>query len=426
MSTEPEDPSSVAEPSPADAEPEPEPSGDADEEGSGDQGGEPDAEGGRADAHPADDQDGAEGSTQVQDDVNEAAGDAEHVEGQSAPAPTGLRGLAAKVPIPRPETRLGAFLLILACLGVGAIVMLGGVWVVHYSESTEFCTLCHPMVVQKKAHEVSPHAEVDCGACHVAPGVAGFVKAKLEGTHELYALVTNTYPRPIPAIEHSKLPSTAVTCQECHPLAQLEDNNGPSRLVLRSTFADDEKNTRKDLAILLRPANAGTADARSVHWHVETPVTFTSSDEHLQSIDSVEYTDPKTGELEQFIAVGKIRQSNQAGLDIERLKATEEVRTMDCADCHNRVGHGVPTVQNAIDDAMASGKISASLPYVKPQESPSSQPRTTPPRPATPPSIRSASITRRTTRQWPPARLRTLRRRPRSSRRSTSSSSRRT
>lgn len=276
-----------------------------------------------------------------------------------------LRRLASKVPIPRPKTKRGAIMLILGAAVAGFIATMVGYQVVEYTESTSFCTLCHTMIPQKKAHEASTHSEVECGSCHVAPGVVGFVSAKLAGTRELYALVTNTYPRPIPAIEHSKMPATEVTCQRCHTLDAISQNGGPSQLVLRATFARDETNTRRDIAVLLRPANAGTADALGVHWHVTNEVKFTSSDEHLQTIDSVEFKDPKTGQLEQYIAVSQVRQSNNTAADIERLKATQQVRTMDCMDCHNRVGHAVPSADKAVDEALAAGKINSSLPYIK-------------------------------------------------------------
>jgi nitrate/TMAO reductase-like tetraheme cytochrome c subunit len=221
------------------------------------------------------------------------------------------------------------------------------------------------MTPQKKAYEAGVHQDVGCGECHVSPGVVGFVKAKVAGTRELYALVTNTYPTPIPPIEHDKLPSTKETCQRCHPLSQIAKDGQPTKLVTRASFADDEKNTRNDLAVLIRPTGVGSAGAKSVHWHVLQDVTYTSSDEHLQSIDSVEFRDPKTGELEQYIAEGQVRQSSNAGADLARLKATEASRTMDCIDCHNRVGHEVPSADKAVDQAMADGSISPSLPFIK-------------------------------------------------------------
>jgi len=276
-----------------------------------------------------------------------------------------LKRSLARIPVPRPKTRRGAIILILITVGVGVVFAVGGSWVANYTESASFCTLCHTMTPQKKAYEASPHASVECGECHVTPGLAGFVSAKLAGTRELYALVTNTYPRPIPPIEHDKLPTADVTCLRCHTLEQITKDSGPSKLVLRTSFDTDEANSRKDLAVLLRPANDGTADARGVHFHVSQALTYTSPDAHEQTIDSVEYRDPKTGELEQFIAVLQVRESISAGRDLERLKATQQVRTMDCRDCHNRVGHAVPTANDAIDASMAAGKIDPSLPYVK-------------------------------------------------------------
>jgi nitrate/TMAO reductase-like tetraheme cytochrome c subunit len=267
--------------------------------------------------------------------------------------------------VPVPRTPLGAFGLILGVLVLGALGTLGGVHVVEYSESASFCTTCHTMTPQKKAYEAGVHQDVACGECHVAPGAVGFVKAKLAGTRELYALVTNTYPTPIPAIEHDALPSTNETCQKCHPLSQIAKPGQPTKLLTRASFSKDEKNTRNDLAVLIRPARAGTADEASVHWHVLQDVTYTSPDEHQQEIDTVEFKDSKTGELAQYIAEGKVRQSNNAAADIARLKATEPNRTMDCYDCHNRVGHEVPSVDEAVDQAMADGSISPALPYIK-------------------------------------------------------------
>lgn len=267
--------------------------------------------------------------------------------------------------IPVPHTPLSALVLILGVLFIGALATLGTVHVVDYSESASFCTTCHTMTPQKKAYAAGAHQDVSCGECHVSPGVLGFVKAKLAGTRELYALVTRTYPTPIPAIVHEDLPPTSETCQKCHPLSQIAKEGQPTKLISRTTFADDEKNTRNDLAVLIRPANAGTPNAKSVHWHVLQDVTYTTSDEQRQTIDSVEFRNRKTGEVEQYIAEKKVRQSTNAGLDVARLKAEESTWTMDCVDCHNRVGHDIPSANQAIDQAMAAGQISPDLPYIK-------------------------------------------------------------
>ena len=39
---------------------------------------------------------------------------------------------------------------------------------------------------------------------------------------------------------------------------------------------------------------------------------------------------------------------------------------MDCIDCHNAIGHRVaPTVEGAVNAALASGAVDATLPFVR-------------------------------------------------------------
>ena len=264
-----------------------------------------------------------------------------------------------------PRTPRGLLGLVGGLMLLGVFGTLGGVHVVEYSESASFCTTCHTMTPQKKAYEVGIHQNVACGSCHVDPGMVGFVKAKLAGTRELYALVTNTYPTPIPPLPHEELPPTEHTCQECHSLSQIALPGQPSKLISRASFSTDEKNTRNDLAVLIRPANADGPDAVSLHWHVLQEVTYTTAEEDSQTIDSVRFKDEKTGVEEQYIAEREIRESINAGADLARLTATQKTRTMDCLSCHNRVGHDVPDANKEVDAALAAGTIDPSLPYVK-------------------------------------------------------------
>ena len=190
-----------------------------------------------------------------------------------------------------PTTTRGILGLVGGVLLLGVLGTLGGVHLVEYSESAAFCTTCHTMNPQQKAFAISPHRDVACGECHVNPGVVGFVSAKLAGTRELYRLVTNTYPTPIPPIAHDELPSTAVTCEKCHTKSVLAMPGQPSKLHVRASFERDESNTRNDLAVLIRPANADGPDPVSSHWHVLQKVTYTSPDEHQRVIDSVQFKD---------------------------------------------------------------------------------------------------------------------------------------
>ena len=40
-------------------------------------------------------------------------------------------------------------------------------------------------------------------------------------------------------------------------------------------------------------------------------------------------------------------------------------KTMDCVDCHNRAGHPFPSPEELVDEAIAQGRLSKDLPYVK-------------------------------------------------------------
>jgi len=64
--------------------------------------------------------------------------------------------------------------------------------------------------------------------------------------------------------------------------------------------------------------------------------------------DLVEMT-AKDGTVRQFIAGSEVAVSEDVKPDIARLKLSQKSRLMDCTDCHNRVGHAVPSPDRAID-----------------------------------------------------------------------------
>lgn len=298
----------------------------------------------------------------------------------SAEPPTKVRFRRTRALVnkfPMPKTRKGALLGFVVIAAIGSFLTVAAVFAVSFSETAAFCGLCHTMAPEHKAYEMSPHSELACAECHVAPGVMGWVKAKAAGTKQLFQLVTNTYERPIPAPDHSDMPPVTETCMKCHSLESITKNGGPVKLTLRPSYEDNEKNTRDLVAIVLRPAglmsdattaSTTTADAdsgpRGVHWHVQQDVEFTSADPRSQSISSVTVNNPD-GTKTQYIAANKVGISADATPDLERLADTERTRRMDCIECHNRVGHTTPNTSRAVDDAMSEGKISPLLPYIK-------------------------------------------------------------
>src|SRR5665213_723779 len=82
----------------------------------------------------------------------------------------------------------------LVLFGAGAIgfIMLsafGSYQTYHYSESVQFCgEVCHrAMNPEFVAYQRSAHAHVDCVDCHIGSGAKWFIKAKINGTHQLIA-----------------------------------------------------------------------------------------------------------------------------------------------------------------------------------------------------------------------------------------------
>ena len=289
------------------------------------------------------------------------------------------RRLLAKIPYPPLRSKRGMFLTFFLVAGFGSVITIVGVMGIGFTETATFCGLCHTMNPEMKAYTASAHSELACAECHVKPGALGWVEAKAAGSKQLFQLVTNTFPKPIPAPDHADLPPVTDTCLRCHSLESITANGGPVRLVLRPTYAQDKGNTRAIVAVVLRPVGLTTADGtaestgtagaavtqpRGVHWHVQQNVTFTSSDPRSQTIDSVEVTN-EDGTKTEYISAAKIGLSSNVTPDLTTLKGDERVRTMDCLDCHNRAGHGTPTPAQAVDVDMSSGTINPALPFIK-------------------------------------------------------------
>jgi len=259
------------------------------------------------------------------------------------------------------------FILFVLIAGFGAALTVGAVATIAYTDTSEFCGKCHTMAPEIKGYQISAHRNVACVECHTEPGLAGWFKAKLNGTRQLLEVIAGTFPTPIPAPDHAMLPSTEVTCKRCHNVTPLLAGGGPIRLVLHDQYALDPPNTRQSVALVVRPNGFGSGGATvGVHWHIESDVEYLSPDPRAQQIDYVAVT-KKDGTFEEFIASGSVTQSDNVGVDVASLKSNLSPRRMDCIDCHNRVGHELPTVSQAVDAQITAGQISTNLPRIKEQ-----------------------------------------------------------
>jgi hypothetical protein len=152
---------------------------------------------------------------------------------------------------------------------------------------------------------------------------------------------------------------------KCHSLGDIAGDGDPTKIVVHPRYREDKSNTRETVAVVVRPANlGGEGGAPGAHWHVKQRVEFTSPDEQSRKIDWVGVT-YKDGRTKQFIARSRVSISSDVRPDIARLMESQTTRRMDCIECHNRVGHELPTPDRAVDESIAAGKISQALPYIK-------------------------------------------------------------
>jgi hypothetical protein len=198
----------------------------------------------------------------------------------------------------------------------------------------------------------SPHARVGCVDCHVGSGASAYVKAKINGVHQLLAVTKGDYERPIKTPVKNLRPARD-TCEECHWPEKFSGNLDRTY----SHFLADETNTPFSVRLILKVggSDAKKGHAEGIHWHVspQNKVEYIASDDKRQVIPWVRFTDPN----------GKV--TEYRGADFKDDPANHTIRTMDCLDCHNRPAHQFRSPNDAVDRALAAAKIDPALPWVK-------------------------------------------------------------
>lgn len=237
-----------------------------------------------------------------------------------------------------------------------AIVLIASYGALHWMESPGFCgQTCHtPMHPQFTAWQNAPHSKVACVDCHVGPGGRALIKYKLAGVRQLVHVTTGNYPRPIPASQADMRPGIE-TCGTCHT-ASL--NLGDRHRLIKS-YGDDEANTESVTELMLHVGGPGqpTPSGRAIHWHADPAIRieFTYTDTERQDIPFVRVIG-RDGVAKEYVVEGTTPEALKTGT----------TRTMDCLDCHNAVAHRIsPTADQAVDRAIAGGRIPTSLPFIR-------------------------------------------------------------
>ncbi|MCX6150740.1 MAG: NapC/NirT family cytochrome c [Ignavibacteriales bacterium] len=227
-----------------------------------------------------------------------------------------------------------------------------------YTESVPFCgKTCHKvMLPEYTAYQSSPHARVACVDCHVGSGADWYVKSKMSGLYQVYAVTLGDYPKPIPT-PISNLRPARETCQECHWPEKFYDR----KLRLEKHYLSDEKNSEWDINLAVKIGGSHSAQGlqEGIHWHINKDVVieYKALDKQRQKIPWVKFTNLKSGKTMIFQDQNQLLKKEQ--LD------TLETRVMDCIDCHNRPSHNYKPPAFFVNNALTAGTIPKEFPMIK-------------------------------------------------------------
>ncbi len=245
---------------------------------------------------------------------------------------------------------------------IGTIVLMvfsafGSFKAYEYTETDAFCgTICHKvMEPEYTAYLDSPHSRVGCVRCHIGSGTSWYVKSKLSGAYQVYSVLFNKYSRPIPTPVTALRPAEG-TCEQCHTPSLFYNQTR----VNHSYYLSDENNTNSKLSMLIK-IGGGKSEfgaIKGIHWHTnkDNKISYIYTDERRLVIPWVKVTS-KNGKEAIF-------RSSDSNFD-EKNFNPDNLRTMDCIDCHNRPSHIFHQPDKMMDENLSNGLIDVSLPFIK-------------------------------------------------------------
>ncbi len=229
---------------------------------------------------------------------------------------------------------------------------------VEHMDSSQFCgQTCHSVMEPEfTAFVDSPHSKVGCVQCHIGPGAPWFVRSKLSGVRQVFAVNLGTFSRPIPSPVKELRPARE-TCAQCHWPQKFHGD----KFLVRTKYSDDENNTPLTTILILKVGGRTWQGLTGIHGrHLDTVerISYVATDDRRQVIPHVTYLDDQGQTV--------VYESSDVKVSPAQLAAGEH-RKMDCMDCHNRPTHAFQLPERAVDDAMSKGEISVELPFAKKQ-----------------------------------------------------------
>ncbi len=239
-----------------------------------------------------------------------------------------------------------------------AVIAFSGTEAYEATDSVAFCgETCHDVMnPQSVTYHNSPHARVECAACHIGPGASFWVKSKIAGTRQIFAATFNTFSRPIETPIANLRPAQE-TCEKCHWPRQFYGQ----KLVAKTFYRTDEENSPWTINLLMKigGGNPRTGAQEGIHWHmlIDNQIDYIAADKKRTDIvwvrqindkgDTIIYTDPDAD---------SIPDPNDPAV---------EVRRFDCMDCHNRPSHNFEPPATSLNLALSNRDMSPKLPYIR-------------------------------------------------------------
>lgn len=246
---------------------------------------------------------------------------------------------------------------------VGTIVLtvasiFGSFKAYEYTDSDEFCgQVCHTVMEPEfTAYKDSPHSKVGCVSCHIGPGTDWFVRSKLSGTYQVYSVLFKKYSRPIPTpVEHLR-PAQQI-CEQCHWPEKFYHENK----IVFDFFTQDEKNSEYKLSMNFKVGGGSLelGNSSGIHWvmNIANEISYYAADKDRTIIPWIKVKSRITGKETVY-------RDTSYKFPKESFKP-DEIRIMDCIDCHNRPSHIYQQPNRVINTYMSSNLIDRNLPYIK-------------------------------------------------------------
>lgn len=237
------------------------------------------------------------------------------------------------------------------------LVIYSGTKAYEATDSVSFCgEVCHEvMEPQAVTYRNSAHAKVHCVECHIGPGASFYVRSKVDGMRQLFAMAANSFSRPIETPVHNLRPAQE-TCETCHWPKQFYGD----KLITKTFYRTDEDNSPWTIQMLVKigGGNPRTGRLEGIHWHmiVDNIIEYVASDAKRQDIPWVRMID-HNGDTTIYKEPGTE--------DPDFSDPNVELRRFDCMDCHNRPSHNFTPPATSMNLALSTRQISPKLKYIR-------------------------------------------------------------